>query len=324
MTINTLQPYLGTGGASLDADPYGPRGKRAPQGDQILPVFDAVQYPGGTVPTPMPKPTTTRPPTGGGTPPPTVTRGPTPMPKPTGSPGTTPPVNSPPLDATPPNPALIVPGAPGTGAPAGGGGYNGPTGPGTNQPIGSPTSPGGAAVPGYPAGMDAGRRVTSDELVANQLNSLLNSNSQYIRNARQRGVEHAASRGLANSSIAAGASQRAAIEAGMPIAQSDANAYRSANDQTYGALSQLRQMRVAGDIQNWLSDASFNREYNGQLAMMPIRSAFDMLTYATQRGLEDPAVYTPDVLSGFNNFFNQNMFNIMQNYFGSGAGPGGG
>lgn len=188
-----------------------------------------------------------------------------------------------------------------------------------------PTTPTtGSSAPYTPAGMDAGRMVTQNELVANQLNSLLNSNSSYVRNARQRGVEMAAGRGLVNSSMAAGAAQRAAIEAGLPIAQSDAQAYRSANDQTYAALTQLRQMRVAGDIQNWLGAESFNREWNGALAMLPIRSSMDMLTYTTQRAMEDPAVYTPDVLSGFNNFFNQNMFDIMGRYFGGGTTPGGG
>ena len=289
-------------------DPYGRRGQQAPG-----PTMTHTALPGGT---PVTKPLPYRPPTGGGTPPPSVTTGPTPMPKPTPGPGYTPLATSPSLD-TPVNPALIVPGAPGSNPPAGGGWTNGPT---DGQP--NPPASGG----GYsgPSGMDSGRRVTQDELVANQLNNLLNSNSTYIRNARQRGVEYAGSRGMVNSSIAAGASQRAAIEAGMPIAQSDAAAYRSANDQTYGALTQLRQMRVAGDIQNWLDSDSYNREWNGTLAMMPIRSSMDMLAYTTQRGLEDPSVYTPDVLSGFNNFFNMNMFDIMGRYYGTGSTPGGG
>jgi hypothetical protein len=54
--------------------------------------------------------------------------------------------------------------------------------------------------------------------------------------------------------------------------------------------------------------------------MMPIQSSFDMMQYIAQRGLEDPAVYTPEVMSGFQNFFQQNLFNIMSNYFGDPEG----
>lgn len=129
----------------------------------------------------------------------------------------------------------------------------------------------------------------------------------------------AASRGNLNSSIAAGAAQRAAIEAGLPIAQLDAQGYRDAMSQNFQALSQLRQMRVAGDIQNWLDSESFNRQFNADLAMIPLNNAMDMLKYITQRGYEDPAVYTPDVMSGFSNFFNMMSFDTLSRFFGTGG-----
>lgn len=193
-----------------------------------------------------------------------------------------------------------------------------PTGP-TMQPIGGPAVQGPPATPGS-LGLDFMRQVTGNELVENRLNNLLQTDSRYIQNARQRGAEYAASRGNINSSIGAGASERAALEAAMPIAESDAGVYRDANQGNFESLNQLRQMRTAAELDNWLSDSNFNRDFNGRLAMIPINSGADMLAYITQRALEDPAVYTPDVISGFNNFFNLNMKDMFKNFFG-GGGP---
>lgn len=66
----------------------------------------------------------------------------------------------------------------------------------------------------------------NDETVRGQLNSLLQSDSPFIANARQRAAETANARGLLNSSIAAGAGERAAIEAALPIAQQDAKGFQ--------------------------------------------------------------------------------------------------
>lgn len=54
------------------------------------------------------------------------------------------------------------------------------------------------------------------------LNQMTSSDSLYMQQARQSGLNSAARRGLLNSSIAAGASQGAAIQAAAPIAQADA------------------------------------------------------------------------------------------------------
>lgn len=83
------------------------------------------------------------------------------------------------------------------------------------------------------------RDTQNNELVSNNLNGLLNSNSAYMQNARQTGLDLANSRGLLNSSIAAGNSQRAAIQAGLPIAQGDAAAYQAAAAQNQDALNAI-------------------------------------------------------------------------------------
>lgn len=68
--------------------------------------------------------------------------------------------------------------------------------------------------------VDAGK-----ETVSGQLNTLLSSGSPYVERAKAGALETANSRGLINSSMAAGAGEAAAIDAAMPIATADANVY---------------------------------------------------------------------------------------------------
>ncbi len=63
------------------------------------------------------------------------------------------------------------------------------------------------------------------DTVQGQITGLLDSDSRYIERARARGIGVANSRGLLNSSMAAGASEASAIDAALPIAQQDASTY---------------------------------------------------------------------------------------------------
>lgn len=72
------------------------------------------------------------------------------------------------------------------------------------------------------------RTVQPQETVQHQLTGLLGTNSPYMRHARLRGFQHANSRGLLNSSLAAQAAEQAAIERGLPIAQQDADTFNQA------------------------------------------------------------------------------------------------
>lgn len=65
--------------------------------------------------------------------------------------------------------------------------------------------------------------------VSGQINTLLAQDSPYLKEARARSQRQANSRGLINSSIAAGAGESAAINAALPIAQQDAQANFSAD-----------------------------------------------------------------------------------------------
>jgi hypothetical protein len=66
--------------------------------------------------------------------------------------------------------------------------------------------------------------------VKGQLNSLLSQDSPYIQQAELAGERQAASRGMLNSSMAAGASRAEAYKAALPIAQQDAQTYAQAQN----------------------------------------------------------------------------------------------
>ncbi len=65
----------------------------------------------------------------------------------------------------------------------------------------------------------------SQETVEARIQRLLAENGAYLSEARTRGREEAASRGLLDSSISAAAAEREAIRAALPIAQQDAGTY---------------------------------------------------------------------------------------------------
>lgn len=155
------------------------------------------------------------------------------------------------------------------------------------------------AGPSQPA--PTANSVDPNQQVQTSLDYFMNPNSDYIQNARQRGVEYAAQRGGLNSSIAAGASERAAVEAAQPL------------------VSQALDIQKTRDVlagQDWLNTQSFNREFQGQLTMLPVTNSFNMLQAVQQFALQDPALYTPDVVSGYSNFFSNNMKDVMSSYFG--------
>ena len=73
--------------------------------------------------------------------------------------------------------------------------------------------------------------------VAGQMRGLLAENSPYLQVARTGALQTAASRGLLNSSMAAGAGEEAAIKQALPIAQQDAQTYADIGKQNAKAYS---------------------------------------------------------------------------------------
>lgn len=148
--------------------------------------------------------------------------------------------------------------------------------------------------------------LSGSQTVQQGLEAFLNPNSDYIRNARQRGIEYANTRGGINSSIAAGAAERSALEAAAPLAEQAI------------AIDQNRENALTAQ---WMANQNFARDLQGQLTMMPLNSSFNMLETLNQYALTDPELYTPAVMSGFTNFFNKNMNDMMSRYFGGSNAP---
>jgi hypothetical protein len=98
------------------------------------------------------------------------------------------------------------------------------------------------------------REIKPEETVESRLTNLLETDSPYIEIARQGAKETAAERGLLSTSIAAGAGERAAIEAGLPIAQQDAGTFATAGQsaQEAGQTGTLEGFR--GEISSELAE----------------------------------------------------------------------
>lgn len=123
-----------------------------------------------------------------------------------------------------------------------------------------------------------GREVTPEQLVQYQLNRILDSNSPLLQSARTRGLQFANQRGLLNSSIAAQASEQAAIDAALQIAQQDAATYAGADAQTVDAMN-----RAA------LQDASLGTNVNIVNADSANTAIQGFLNRESQRALQDDA-----------------------------------
>lgn len=334
--------------------------------------------------------------------------------------------------------------------------YTGPTtgipAPPGAGPVTAPSLPGyqQQTVPGAPAGftpqnapqLGSGWNVPSQyasiNTVQDFMGNLLNSGNPYMANAQRRGLETAAGRGLLNSSMAAGAAQRSAIEAATPLlgeamdtlrsregmmftqgensldrtqqerlqilgqnfqggenaadrlaqerlqtltqnfqgSQADLDRTLSAQLQAMGInadsanaaaaratqllmsresnafaseQNQLNRTQNVNDMllsnqlglqnmtaenyfrsqmqadatmqQDWLQSQSFTRQFNAALSMIPISNAADLNNYLMQAAINEPEVYTPEVLSGMSQFFNQNLTAILAQYFPQGLNP---
>lgn len=218
-------------------------------------------------------------------------------------------------------------------------------------------------------------------IVNNTMAGILNPNNAYIDSARRAGLEHAAARGGLNSSIAAGASQRAAIDSAMPMfqqalgltSQRESQDFQGQQADQQRALQrmqsatglqsqreqlgwqgqqagldrvqnvnnqllqqQLRERQSQMDFENtralqgdrvsqenWLADQNYSRQFNGNLALMPIQNSMQMNQAILDYALQNPEVYSPEVISGLQNFFTGTMVSILQQYFPNATRNGG-
>ena len=129
------------------------------------------------------------------------------------------------------------------------------------------------------------REVTPDELVENRLSGLLNSDSKFIQDARRQGLEQANAMGGLGGTAGTGASMNAALRTAMPIAQSDAEAFRLAASENMAALNQYSQLNAQRATQLELAqiDASSRQKLTQITTSAGMAAA--RLQSATQRDL---------------------------------------
>lgn len=219
---------------------------------------------------------------------------------------------------------------------------------GTNAPVSTtppaPQSPpppqgqvtgGGAPVAAAPASpfptAQAPQQVYQENMgagnvVQDYLSQLLSSDSPYMQNARRSGLETAAQRGLLNSSIAAGASQRSAIEAAQPILNEITNLHKQREQLGFtGEQNQMDrdQQITMARINDWAANNQFQREYNGQLSLIPITSVTGLNNSLMQAAIDNPEIFPPEIVSGMGEFFGTNLLSMLQQWFPAQYGGGG-
>lgn len=67
--------------------------------------------------------------------------------------------------------------------------------------------------------------------------------------------------------------------------------------------------------QDWLSSRNFSRDFQSQLSMIPLSAAADLTSYISKYAVENPDIYTPEIINGMSNFMAQNMASILNQYF---------
>jgi hypothetical protein len=92
---------------------------------------------------------------------------------------------------------------------------------------------------------------------ASQLDAITRANSPYIQQATQQGLLTAASRGLENSSLGAGAAEAAAVQAAAPLAE------QNANEATGGQMQNSQLETQAGEFN--ASQLNANQQLEAQL-----------------------------------------------------------
>ena len=135
--------------------------------------------------------------------------------------------------------------------------------------------------------------------VAGQLQSLLSSDSPYIKQAEEKAKEQAGSRGLLNTTMAARAGQKAAIETALPIAQQDAQTYSQFQQAQQAAEYNQQTIQGEGIVSSFLVDQKASIERKNQA----IQNAFNAsLAGATEE--------SKTMLSDLQNSYNLNIQNL--------------
>lgn len=231
-------------------------------------------------------------------------------------------------------------------------------GPGYSQQTPFQTSTQGNVNNTYTPTLDEGT------ILEGYLNQFIGADNALMRDARMRGIEAAAGAGLQNSSLAAGASQRAALDVAVPLATQAFGLFGDRENRQWGTDERLGQQSwqtgereatqgwqtnerlgtqewtrreeqrqrdwtadqnrldrdqqiTMSQVQNWLNNESFMREFNANLSLLPITNTTQLLNTIMQQAVDNPQVYTPDVVSGLSEFFTTNFLDVLSRYFPS-------
>lgn len=124
--------------------------------------------------------------------------------------------------------------------------------------------------------MDLGKQNLSGytpEMTSDRLTKMLSSDNPYMKQARTAGTQVAAQRGLLNSSMAAGASQGAAIQAAAPIAQQDTADINRSREYGASTLNQANMTSMEAQVREQL--AQFDQERAVQL--QDLKSRYEVM-----------------------------------------------
>lgn len=155
--------------------------------------------------------------------------------------------------------------------------------PGADSNTFTQLNPDGSVTPGVVG--PTTRTVGREEKVAEQLSDLLRSDSKFIQDARRQGLEQANAVGGLGGTAAIGASMQAAIRTGLPIAQTDAEAFRAAAAQNMDALNQFAQLNHQRTTQLELGQIDARTRQLTTQITTSAQMAAAQLESATQRDL---------------------------------------
>ena len=119
-------------------------------------------------------------------------------------------------------------------------------------------------TPVYGAPTTQGWNVTDQQTVEGRVKGLIDANSPLMQQAATTGLQQANARGLANSSMAVGASQAEVLKAAVPIATADANIQANAIDPNkqlqINSSEKVAKMNIDADLNKWTADMALRKD----------------------------------------------------------------
>ena len=156
---------------------------------------------------------------------------------------------------------------------------------------------------------------TGENTVEGRLQGLLLSESPYLKAAQADAVKASNRRGLVNSTMAATAGEKAAIDAALPIAQQDAGYLQNLGLQENQGKIQEGLYKTQGDISSALSAQGFQQDkvmQDAELAWNKLDLQARMDVETTRLSEENKAMFNETVNSISNDYMNDYM-EIMAN-----------